>query len=202
MLPPLTLRLTLKPIFSPASVDGLTLSDSQGGPTTAPSGPAPARASLSARQAKALGLLTSGTYGPRGIGSSASAALSEFLGNRLQTLSGGSTLFRQTWKQKVTPSGRPLWAHTASAHRTSGSDCTGWATPTARDWRDGKAKLRFTNPTKSHLGRQAWYFATETESRESLNPAHTRWLMGYPTGWDSCGATAMQSCLKSRKRSS
>lgn len=35
-----------------------------------------------------------------------------------------------------------------------------------------------------------------------LNPAHSRWLMGYPAAWDSCGATAMQSFQRSRRSSS
>ena len=34
-----------------------------------------------------------------------------------------------------------------------------------------------------------------------LNPDLSRWLMGYPAAWGSCGATAMQSCRR-RPRSS
>jgi hypothetical protein len=41
--------------------------------------------------------------------------------------------YRQTWKQKATPSDRLYWAHTASARRTSDSGCTGWQTPTSGD---------------------------------------------------------------------
>jgi len=33
--------------------------------------------------------------------------------------------------------------------------------------------------------------------RGVLRPGHSRWLMGFPGVWDSCGATAMQSCRKS-----
>lgn len=48
---------------------GATPSDKQGGQTIDRSGQDLALANLSARQAKEAGLLTSGTYGPRGIGS-------------------------------------------------------------------------------------------------------------------------------------
>ena len=41
-----------------------------------------------------------------------------------------------------------------------------------------------------------------TPKRGALNPALSRWLMGYPAAWDSCGATAMQSSRKERPTSS
>ena len=75
------------------------------------------RASLSARQVKALGLLTSGTFGRLGTISSASAALQSSMANRLRARLGsdGSILYRLTWKERVTPSGRPICALRARA---------------------------------------------------------------------------------------
>ena len=40
-----------------------------------------------------------------------------------------------------------------------------------------------------------------TERKGSLNPAFSRWLMGYPAAWGSCAATATQSSRKSRRSS-
>src|SRR5262245_23961175 len=85
---------------SPESACGATPSDVQAGPTTDPSGPAPVLASLSARQARERGLLTSGTCGRQPFTSSRSADLSFALANRLRVTTDllGSTLFRLTWK--------------------------------------------------------------------------------------------------------
>lgn len=54
--------------------------------------------------------------GPLGTGSSASVDLTSSLGSRLQTAlaSRGSTLFRLTWKEAVTPSGRRIYRLRAS----------------------------------------------------------------------------------------
>lgn len=87
---------------------------------TDPSGPEVVLANLSAEQAKARGLLTSGTSGLPSIGSSTSAALQSSLESklRLRTASVGSTLYRLTWKDRITPSGRRICALRASPYRS------------------------------------------------------------------------------------
>ncbi|CAM8563476.1 hypothetical protein ENINMM144B1_23960 [Enterobacter intestinihominis] len=113
-----------------ASPDGLTINQS---------GQAPARASLSARQAKEMGLLTSGTFGPTSSTSSASADLSMSLANRLQavTQTHGSTLYKLTWKEWNTPSGLCRLRQRASVRRTSENALTGWPTPVVGDMTGG-----------------------------------------------------------------
>ena len=127
----MTFEVTHKSTSSPGSASGLTPYGEPDGPMTDPSGRGVAHASLSARQAKAAGLLTSGTYGPRFTGSSNSAALQSSLASRLQAKTAllGSTLYKLTWKDRATPSGRSIPALRASVRRTSDSDCTGWLTP-------------------------------------------------------------------------
>lgn len=132
---PTTCGATRNAISSPESASGPTRCASLGGLTTAEFGRALAPANLSARQARAGGLLTSGTCGPLGSTSSASAGLSTSLANRLKQRldTGGSTLFKLTWKDSATPSGRPVSLLRASARRTSAPDYGSWPTTTTTD---------------------------------------------------------------------
>ena len=139
MSDPATLADMLSVISSLESAFGVTPPVAPDGLTIDRSGPVPARASLSARQAKAAGLMTSGTYGRRSSISSASATLQSSLASRLQaaTASTGSTLFKTIWKERATPSGRSIPALRATAHRTSDSDCGSWPTPDCQNHRPG-----------------------------------------------------------------
>ena len=65
--------------------------------------------------------------------------------------------------------------------------------PNMAEWADGPA--RFTASGQVLTGSCAGM-----ESGGQLNPAHSRWLMGYPTGWDDCAA--MVTPLSRKKRQS
>ncbi len=133
----MTLPDSISAISSPGSADGLSHCVAQDGPTVARHGQHHAPASLSARQAKGLGLLTSGTYGPPHIGLSASAALSWSLASNLAALTRmtGSTLYKLTWKPWAMPSGRLRFRLRASARRTKETALIGWLTPIASNGR-------------------------------------------------------------------
>ncbi len=132
---PVTLTASRSAIFSRASVCGALPFGGRAGATTDLFGPVPAPANLSPRQAKALGLMTSGTCGQPSTTSSRSATLQSSLESRLQarTRTLGSTLYALTWKPWVTPSGRSRSRLRASVRRTSETACIGWPTPQARD---------------------------------------------------------------------
>jgi hypothetical protein len=84
-------------------------------------------------------------------------------------------------------------------------EMAGWCTPTSRDhkgidqnFHDGAVNNSLPNQASGLLSTSS---PAGTEKRGALNPAHSRWLIGFPAAWDACAATATPSCRKSRRSS-
>lgn len=87
----------------------------------------------------------------------------------------------------------------------------GWATPSARDWRDGRASQETMGRNSRPLNEQAVMLAGQTAVGTSvstastgafrLNPRFSLWLMGFPAEWANYAPTGTPSSRKSRRRS-
>jgi hypothetical protein len=169
MLRPTTCEDSLSVIGLRESVAGRKRSDSLDGQMMLPFGVEAALASPLAQPASEKAKPTSGTCGPSSDASLRSASLQESLANKLQARMGasGSPEFVLTWKHWDMGSGPPICALRASARRTSDSDCGGWATPAARDWRDGRASDETMDRNSRPLNEQATMLAGWTSPRAS-----------------------------------
>jgi hypothetical protein len=134
--------------FSPELPSGPTPCALPDGETIPKFGRDPVHANRSAPRASGKARRTNAIYGRLGFDSSPSAALAQSLLSRLQaaTASLGSTMFTLTWKERITPSGRLIYALRASGVPTSGSDCSSWPTPNTPSGGPN------TEKTESHTG--------------------------------------------------
>lgn len=109
----------------------------------------------------------------------------------------------------TTNGGIPCPEHTGKGSRLEDQAAlTGWVSPTSQDGSRGSLPPRPQDsgvPLSQQvamLGETTGSSTASTAKRGALAPEFSRWLMGFPAGWDFCGATAMQSSRKSRPRSS
>lgn len=141
-------------IGSPEFQDGRELCGLPGGGMIGKSGPVVARAKVSRRREKGRVSKTPVTSGPISSGSSASVALQSSLSSRLKARldMDGGILFKQTWKEKVTPAGWRFWAHIASGRRTEDRGC-GASWPIARET-DGEKNVRSVEGALREIARK------------------------------------------------
>lgn len=76
-----------------------------------------------------------------------------------------------------------------------------WATPTARDWKDG-TMIDSKAQTRSNLSRQAprtrLHGNASSQTGLTLNPLFVEALMGWPVGWTDCASAATELSRWSR----
>lgn len=112
----------------------------------------------------------------------------------------------QTWPEGTTLAGRKPDGTKAQVTLQNVASAM-WPTATATDGQRGAGTIRPQDTGIPLPQRVALVTGTvpagssaTTGKRGVLNPQFPCWLMGYPTVWVSCGASAMQSLPRSRRK--
>ncbi len=220
MLAPATLTASHNVTSSRVSVAGHTPCDSQVFQTLSRAGRVVRRASLSVWLAQVAGQTIHVTWlRPFSI-SSVNADLQFYLGNRLQMQLEkitGLMVYSLNWQRKVTPAGLPYYQHVASPLRINATASSlvraPTPTPTTSDSKgsgktvirkDGRVRtfdrldyateqgMKGASTRITRAGIMLTGLNAATENSGQLNPAHSRWLMGFPPEWDVCAVTVTQ----------
>ena len=189
---------------SPALESGLSLSEWPVGKTLDLFGPGHVLANpLASRPSSTVrDSTTSGTCGPSGSNSSASAALQSSLENRLRALTeaNGSTAFSITWKEKATPAGRRYLQQQARALTTSEGGTISLPTPCARDGKDISRSNAFLSQRQRHSPSLATRLLESGLPWQVITPVYCL-AMNLPLHWNDCApkGTATRSTREPRQ---
>lgn len=111
--------------------------------------------------------------------------------------------------QAADANGSGINQHTASLCKQARQVWSTWQTPSVIDAEIRTYQYDRQDHTKPRLSNEGQLsgapsigFPAPTARRGRLNPAHSRWLMGFPPVWDDCAVMGMPSSRKSRRRSS
>ena len=115
------------------------------------------------------------------------------------------------WPTPIASNGNNAYGRASSEFSDLGSTAqlTGWPTPAARDYkggysggrmRDGKLSLDTLDVAAQIAGRTSMSSPVPMESRGGLNPALSRWLVGYPLVWCQAAILAFRTMRTARRK--
>lgn len=115
------------------------------------------------------------------------------------------------WPTPIEDNGNNAYGHKGTCYSDlpTTAQLTGWPTPLARDYkggfpggriRDGKLSLDSLDVAAQIAGRTSMSSPVPMESRGGLNPALSRWLVGYPLVWCQAAILAFRTMRTARRK--